>query len=180
MFYTKYNFFLGNNKDQNLFLNVLKILSFYYIRNETATPLDISVVNISFLLTYIKLYYKVHDIPRRVKIIWRKRQWRKYWTFLNRFFKNFLMFSTDLVKQRRANHWQYLKSAREQPTKSEKRTSIFLSRNFLSMYLKVTVLRKTEILWYLVVSSCSKTAKIICRGLPSIKREGGIWKKIKS
>lgn len=96
------------------FLAMIRIKIFF--RNETATPLDISVVNISFLLTYIKLYYKVHDIQRRVKIIWRKRQWRKYWTFLNRFFKKFLMFSTDLVKQRRANHWQYLKSAREQPT----------------------------------------------------------------
>ena len=106
------------------------MLSFYYIRNETATPLDISVANISFLLIYTKLYYKVHDCPRRVKIIWRKRQWRKYWSFLNRFFKKFLMFFTDLEKQGRANHWQYLKSGTEQPTLSEKRTSIFLSRTF--------------------------------------------------
>ena len=45
------------------------MLSFYYIRNESATPPDIEVFNISFLLPYIKLYYKVRDIPRRVKII---------------------------------------------------------------------------------------------------------------
>lgn len=126
--FTKSKFLLGKNKYQKLFLNALKKLSFYNIRNET--PPDISVVNISFLLSYIKLHYKVYDIPGRIKIFERTRQWRKYWNFFGNFLKNFLFLFTDLQKQKRTRHYEYLKSGREQLTISERRASISLPHTF--------------------------------------------------